>query len=87
MIRSYPKLGSDRLDNARFVSAENIDVDLPLCEPLDEFLSSGSQSVDETKDGNGFPFERHSKNCPRFTAQRKDSVVVSEIQPSTVPAP
>ena len=55
MIRLYPKLCSDQLDDARFVSAENIDINPPLCEPLDKLLSSGSKSTNWTKDSSGFP--------------------------------
>jgi len=63
-----PKLGSDRLDDARFISTEDIDVDPPLCEPPDELLSSRPKPVNQTEYSNRFPFERDRKYRPGFPA-------------------
>ena len=68
MVRLYPKLSSDRLDDTRFISTDDIDVDPPLCEPLDELLSSRPQSVNQAKYSNGFVFQRYSKDCPSLPA-------------------
>ena len=68
MICSYPKLCSNRLDNSRFVSAENIDIDPPLSKPLNEFLSSGSQPVNQTKNSDRFPLECDREDRPSFPA-------------------
>lgn len=85
MILSYPELRSDRLDDVRFVSTEDIHVDLLLCEPSHEFLSSGSKFVDQTKHSDRFSFEGDRKNCPRLPAQFMDSRIIAEVQPSAVP--
>ena len=87
MVCSNPKLCSNRLDDSRFVPAENIDVDVPLCEPLNEILGSRSKFVNQTKQSDRFSIERDGKNCSRFLAQFVDGGMFAKVQPSAVPTP
>ena len=82
-----PELSSDRFDDTRFISTENVDVDLPLCEPPDECLGSGFKFVNQAKDGNGFPIECDRKDRPRFPAQFVDGRMFAKVQPSAVSTP
>ena len=85
-IRLYTELRSDGLDDSRFVSTEEVDVDLPLCKPPDEVLGSRPELVNQTKNCNGLPVERDRENRSRFLAQFVDSRMFTEVQPSAVPA-
>ena len=87
MIWSNPKLRSNRLDNSWFVSAENVDVDLLLCQPFDKLFGSRSKVVGQTKDGDGLPVERNREDCSGFLAEFMDSRMLAEVQPSGIPTP
>ena len=74
-----PKFSSDRFDDTRFISTENVDVDLLLREPSDELLGSGPKLVNQTKDSNRFPIECDRKDRPRFPAQLMNSRMFAKV--------